>query len=91
MTPQERLIEIKKRLEEALKPTKLEIEDQSALHSGHKGNIAGGGHYRALIVSSLFEGKKLLERHKMVYKALGDLQGTEIHAFSMKTLAPGEE
>ena len=49
-----------------------------------------GQHFFATIVSSSFEGKKLRERHQMVYQALGDRMHAEIHALSMKTLTPEE-
>jgi BolA protein len=63
----------------------IEIIDDSAKHAGHKQN-SGGGHYNAFIISNLFEGKSLLQRHRMVYDALGDMMTNDIHAFSMKTL-----
>jgi stress-induced morphogen len=43
-----------------------------------------------LIVSSLFEGKRLVQRHQIVYRALGDRMREEIHALSMRTLTPAE-
>lgn len=49
-----------------------------------------GQHFEALIVSSLFEGKRLIQRHQMVYAALGDRMRAEIHALSMQTLTPAE-
>jgi acid stress-induced BolA-like protein IbaG/YrbA len=49
-----------------------------------------GRHFEALIVSHEFEGKRLVQRHQLVYRALGDRMREEIHALSMKTLAPGE-
>lgn len=49
-----------------------------------------GRHFQALIVSSEFEGKRLIQRHQLVYKALGDRMREEIHALSMKTLTPAE-
>ena len=49
-----------------------------------------GQHFRALIVSSTFTGKKLLQRHKIVYMVLGDSMKEEIHALSIKTLTPEE-
>ena len=45
-----------------------------------------GFHLEAIIVSDDFQKISLLKRHKMVYKALGDLMKHEIHALSMKTL-----
>ncbi len=49
-----------------------------------------GQHFSALIVSSAFAGKRLIQRHQIVYAALGDRMREEIHALSMKTLTPDE-
>lgn len=49
-----------------------------------------GQHFTALIVSAAFEGKRLIQRHQLVYAALGDRMREEIHALSMKTLTPDE-
>ncbi len=46
-----------------------------------------GRHFEAVIVSKSFEGKGPLQRHKMVYQALGERM-EKIHALSMKTLTP---
>lgn len=49
-----------------------------------------GAHFEAVIVSPAFEGKRLIARHQLVYRALGDRMRDEIHALSMKTLTPEE-
>jgi len=49
-----------------------------------------GQHFFATIVSSSFAGKRLIQRHQMVYAALGGRMREEIHALSMKTLTPEE-
>jgi len=49
-----------------------------------------GHHFEALIVSALFEGRSRVERHRLVYGALGDRMRQEIHALSMRTLTPAE-
>jgi acid stress-induced BolA-like protein IbaG/YrbA len=49
-----------------------------------------GAHFDAVIINPVFEGKTLIQRHQMVYKALGDKMKAEIHALSMKTLTPAE-
>ncbi len=49
-----------------------------------------GQHFTALIVSPAFTGKRLIQRHQLVYAALGDRMKAEIHALSMKTLTPEE-
>ncbi|MBP0600043.1 BolA family transcriptional regulator [Herbaspirillum sp. LeCh32-8] len=49
-----------------------------------------GQHFTAVIVSDAFAGKRLIQRHQLVYAALGDRMREEIHALSMKTLTPEE-
>lgn len=50
-----------------------------------------GHHFEALVISPHFEGKKELQRHRMVYAVLGDKMKQEIHALSLKTLTPQEQ
>lgn len=50
----------------------------------------GQGHYEAVVVSPAFEGKRTVARHQMVYGALGELVGNEIHALQIRTLTPEE-
>jgi BolA protein len=76
-------------LRRALAPLHLEVVDESALHAGHPG-AAGGGHFRALVVSDRFQGQDLLTRQRMVYAALGDAMKSEIHALALRTLTPEE-
>lgn len=47
-------------------------------------------HFEALVISAVFEGKRQLQRHQMVYKTLGDLMGGEIHALSIQAKTPEE-
>ena len=49
-----------------------------------------GTHFQALVVADAFEGKPVLSRHRMVYAALGERMGGEVHALSLKTLTPSE-
>lgn len=49
-----------------------------------------GQHFQAVIVSPAFVGKRMVQRHQLVYAALGDRMREEIHALSMKTLTPEE-
>ena len=49
-----------------------------------------GRHWSAVIVSTAFHGKRPIQRHQLVYAALGDRMREEIHALSMKTLTPDE-
>lgn len=52
--------------------------------------IGDGQHFQAVIVSPAFEGKSRVQRHQLVYSALGDRMREEIHALSMQTLTPEE-
>ena len=52
--------------------------------------IGDGQHFQALIVSRAFEGKSRVQRHQLVYGALGERMREEIHALSMQTLTPKE-
>jgi BolA family transcriptional regulator, general stress-responsive regulator len=70
-----------------LEPVSLEIEDESAAHAGHKGNT-GGGHFNIKIVSSHFSQKSQIMRHRLIYQALNDLIPQQIHAISIKAIAP---
>ncbi len=54
--------------------------------------VSGDGrHWAAVIVSPAFEGKRLIQRHQLVYATLGQrIQTDEVHALSMKTHTPAE-
>lgn len=71
-----------------LKPTELTVIDDSALHAGHAGARSGGGHYRLTIMSPRFSGCNTMQKHRLVYDALGPLMKREIHALSISALAP---
>tara|TARA_Y100000768_G_scaffold154391_1_gene115318 strand:- start:325 stop:594 length:270 start_codon:yes stop_codon:yes gene_type:complete len=77
--------EIKKRLEQKLDLIHFEIKDFTGRHLNHKLH-EGGFHLETTIVSNNFKDKSLIERHRMVYDAMGELMKHEIHALSMKTL-----
>jgi acid stress-induced BolA-like protein IbaG/YrbA len=49
-----------------------------------------GAHFQAVIVSESFTGKSRVQRHQLVYSALGERMREEIHALSMQTLTPAE-
>ncbi len=85
----ERVTRIRAALERALAPLSLEIHDDSADHVGHAG-ARNGGHFRVVIVSETFSGRSRIERHRMVYAAVSDLMGHDIHALSIEARAPEE-
>jgi len=86
----DRLDQIQAALAEALSPLHMEIVDESHKHAGHAGAAAGGGHFRALLVSRRFEGLSRMARQRLVYQVLDPWMGNQIHAFSMRTFTPEE-
>ena len=84
----DRVAIIEERLTEAFAPSKLLVKDQSHLHAGHAGAQDGRGHYDVTIVAEAFAGKRPLERHRMIFDALGTLMETDIHALRIHASAP---
>lgn len=82
-----RMALIRERLEAAFAPENLEIIDESHKHAGHA-SAGGAGHFIVKIVSNAFEGKNPVQRHRMVYEAVGDLMPTEVHALSIQAATP---
>ncbi len=80
---------IKQKLTEALQPELIEIIDDSAAHAGHAG-AKQGGHFNVTIIAEAFNGKTLVQRHQLIYQALGDLMKTDIHALGINALTPSE-
>lgn len=89
-TNEERLLEIKARLEAALSPESLQVDDESHLHVGHEGAKSGLGHFRVLVVSDKFQGQSPIKRHRVVYQAMGDLMQTDIHALTIEAFTAEE-
>jgi len=81
---------LRERLTRALQPVELDIIDESAKHAGHAGAASGGGHFIVNIVSPAFEKKTLIQRHRLVYDAVGDIMHSEIHALSIQARTPQE-
>ena len=84
---EERMAMIRERLEAAFAPESLEIIDESHKHAGHA-SAGGAGHFEVKIVSKAFEGKSPIQRHRMVFDAMGDLMQTEVHALSIQADTP---
>lgn len=86
----DRVVRIEAKLRETLTPERIEIVDESSKHAGHAGARSGGGHFAVTIVSARFEGLNPIQRHRLVYEALGELMKTDIHALRVRALTPGE-
>jgi len=84
----ERIREIRKRIEASLEPVALEIVDESHKHAGHAGAKDGRGHFLVRVTTAKFAGLRPLQRHRLVYAAVGDLMETDIHALSIEASLP---
>ena len=77
--------EVKLLLNPVLKPSYIEIADESDLHIGHAGNT-GGAHLSLYVVSKTFINQTCAEPHKLVYKTLAGLIPSRIHAIKIQAL-----
>jgi BolA family transcriptional regulator, general stress-responsive regulator len=78
---------LRRRLEERLSPSRVEVLDESGAHAGHAGadESGVGTHFRVRIDSPLFSGKSRLARHRLVYDALQDYIDAGLHALAIET------
>jgi len=84
----DRTVTIERLLTSAFAPTKLQVKDQSHLHAGHAGAREGKGHFDVTIVSDKFAGLSRIQRHRMVYDALGSFMQSDIHALRINAFSP---
>jgi BolA protein len=83
--------EIERLLVAAFAPTRLEVINDSARHSGHAGDDGSGeSHFTVEIESAAFAGVSRLQRQRMVNAALGDIPGQKVHALAIKARAPDD-
>ena len=86
----DRVQQIQDRLDAAFSPSHLQVKDQSHLHAGHAGARDGMGHFEVTIVADAFAEKSRIERHRLVYAALGTMMQTDIHALKVNAFSPDE-
>jgi BolA protein len=86
---EDRVARMRDALQRRFSPTKLEITDDSAAHVGHAG-AREGGHFRVTLVSEAFRGHSSIERHRLVYAAVAELMGRDIHALNIVARTPEE-
>lgn len=82
----ERVTAIRERLIQALDAEDVVVMDEGHKHIGHPGAATGLGHFAVTLRSPRFAGKTPLQRHRLVYQALGTLMETDIHALSIRAL-----
>ena len=71
-------------------PESVKAGIESGLACEHIEVEGDGQHFQALVVAAAFAGKSRVQRHQLVYAALGERMREEIHALSMRTLTPEE-
>jgi len=83
---------IREKLIEALRPTRLDVINESHLHAGHRSSPGTGeSHFRVLVVSPLFAGVSRVGRHRMINETLAaELKG-KVNALAIMAYAPGEQ
>ena len=77
MTPEQ----VKLRIEKLAPDTRVEVTDLTGTQD----------HYQALVVSSAFDGKSMIEQHQLVFKILkAEIESGEVHALQLKTYTPAQ-
>jgi acid stress-induced BolA-like protein IbaG/YrbA len=71
-------------------PESVRAGIEAGLACEHLEVMGDGQHFQALVVSAAFDGQSRVQRHQLVYAALGSRMREEIHALSMRTLTPQE-
>ena len=83
---------LRSKLDKALKPSRLEIVDDSARHAGHAGaSDTGETHFNVVIASDAFTGVSRVQRQRLVYAVLSEELAGPVHALSVRAIAPGED
>jgi stress-induced morphogen len=80
IVPMMDVTELQQMIERGMPGAHVEVRDMTG----------GGDHFEALVVSTEFEGKGLVERHQVVYSVLGDAMRGAVHALALKTLTPAQ-
>ena len=83
---EQRLKRIKACLQANFGPCDIVLEDEGHKHRGHPGAKAGGGHFKLQIRSKKFTPLTSIACHRLIYQALDEMMGTDIHALSISVL-----
>lgn len=83
---------IREKLMVALEPIRLDVENESEKHAGHRSSPGTGeSHFRILVVAEKFKGVSRLNRHRMINEILEDELSGKIHALAVSAFAPDEK
>lgn len=80
-------VQVQQKLEQAFSPEHLDVINESHMHRVPPGSES---HFKVILVSKLFEGKRLLQRHRMVNEVLAQELAADIHALAMHTYTSDE-
>ena len=83
----ERCRRIEALLRDRLDATDVVVVDESHLHAGHAGAQGGAGHFRVTVASPRFAGLSLVAAQRLVYEAVAEMMGADIHALAITTRA----
>lgn len=78
---------IEHKLRLGLRPVHLQVINESGMHAVAPGSET---HFRVVVVSPAFEGRSLVQRHRMIYELLADERRDGVHALGIQTLTPDE-
>ena len=79
--------QIEKKLIEAFGPSYLDVVNESHMHAVPANSET---HFKLIIVSSVFEGKRPVQRHQLVYGLLADEMSGGVHALALHTFTPSD-
>ena len=82
---------IRRKLNDAFSPSRLDLVDDSDRHHGHAGHTgAGESHFNLRIEAEAFAGKARVMRQRLVMKVLAEELAGPVHALSIIATAPDE-
>lgn len=72
-------------LKKSFNPSNLEVIDESSYHKGHAEALLhpSAGHFKVIMAADAFKNLSMVERHRMVYRAVADMMDEEIHALAL--------
>lgn len=71
--------QLKERLETLAPETQADVVDMTGTQD----------HYQAVVISSAFDGKMMIEQHRLVFGLLqAEVDSGEVHALTLKTYTP---
>jgi len=83
---------IRRKLTEALAPSRLDVVDDSERHAGHAGAQPGGEtHFNVLVISDRFAGMNRVDRQRLVYGLLQEELVGSVHALALVTRTTAEQ